>query len=70
MGSAAVSDLFSGLDGDGAVAPCSPHEFLDAPTGSVLYPVGEGHRGEHDRQVGLDGFAFVVVDRSGLQVVL
>jgi hypothetical protein len=25
--------------------------------------------GEHDREVGFDRFAFVVVDRSGLQVV-
>jgi hypothetical protein len=31
--------------------------------------VTDRQHGEHDRQVGLDGFAFVVVDGPGLQVV-
>jgi hypothetical protein len=31
--------------------------------------VADGQGCEHDVQVSLDGFAFVVVDRSGLQVV-
>ena len=35
-----------------------------------LDPVADGQRGEHDGQVGFDGVACVVVDRSGLQVVL
>jgi hypothetical protein len=62
--------LFSGLDGNGAVTPCSLHEFLYFPTSSVLDPVGYGHRGEHDRQVVVDRFTFVVIDRASLQVVL
>jgi hypothetical protein len=36
----------------------------------VLDPVRYGYGGEHNGQVRVDGFAFVVVDRSGLQVVL
>jgi hypothetical protein len=32
----------------------SSDEFLDAPTGSVFDPVGYGHSGEHDRQVGAE----------------
>jgi hypothetical protein len=32
--------------------------------------LGDGEGGEHDGEVGFDRFAFVVVDRSGLQVVL
>jgi hypothetical protein len=31
--------------------------------------VTDGQGGEHDGQVSVDGLAFVVVDRSGLQVV-
>ena len=54
---------------DGAAAACGADEFSDAPTGLVFDPVADGQGGEHDRQVSLDGFAFVVVDRSGLQVV-
>jgi hypothetical protein len=45
------------------------HEFLDAPTGSVFDQAVDGHGGEHDRQVGIDGFASVVVSRPGLQVM-
>jgi hypothetical protein len=45
-------------------------EFLDTPTGLALNPVADGQGGEHDAQVRLDRLAFVVVDRSGLQVVL
>jgi hypothetical protein len=58
------------LDRDGAVAACGPDEFLHAPTGLVFDPVADRQSGEHDRQVRLDGFAGVVVDRPGLQVVL
>ena len=58
--------VFSGLDGDGAVAACGPDELLHAPAGLVLDPVGEGHGCEHDREVGVDRFSFVVVDRAGL----
>ena len=35
----------------------------------MLDPVADSQRGEHDVEVRLDGLAFVVVDRSGLQVV-
>jgi hypothetical protein len=34
------------------------------PAGSVFDPVADGEGGEHDRQVGLDRLAFVVVDRA------
>ena len=61
--------LAAGLDGDGAAAAYGAYEFLDAPAGLVLDPVADGQGCEHDVQVSLDGFAFVVVDRSGLQVV-
>ena len=56
-GSAAVRIWSAGFDLDGAVAACGADEFLDAPTGLVLDVVADGHRGEHDAQVGLDGFA-------------
>src|SRR5665213_3869172 len=59
----------AGADGDGAVAAVVLNELLDRPAGLFLDVVGDGQGGEHDRQVGLDGFAFVVVDRSGAQVV-
>jgi hypothetical protein len=45
------------------------HEFLDAPSGSVFDQVADGQGGERDRQVGIDGFASVVVSRAVLQVV-
>ena len=32
--------------------------------------MADGHRGDHDAQVGLDRLADVVIDRAGLQVVL
>jgi hypothetical protein len=32
----------------------------------VLDIVADGHGGEHDRQVGFDGFAEVVIDRTYL----
>ncbi len=69
-GSAAVRIWVPALMLDGAVAAGGAHEFLDAPPGLVFDPVTDGQRGEHDAQVGLDGFADVVVDRPGLQVVL
>jgi hypothetical protein len=55
--------LSTGLDRDSAVAARSTHEFLDAPTGLGLNPLGYGQGGEHDRQVGVDGVAGAVVDR-------
>ena len=55
----------AGLDLHGAVAAGGADEFLDAPAGLGLDPVADGHGGEHDGQVGVDGFAFVVVDRAG-----
>jgi hypothetical protein len=36
----------------------------------VFDPVRDGQRGEYGREVGVDRFAFVVVDRPRLQVVL
>jgi len=41
-------------------------EFLYAPAGLGFDPVADGHGGEHDGQVGVDGLAFVVVDGPGL----
>ena len=38
------------------------------PAGAGLDIPGDCERGEHDAQVGIDGFAFVVVDGPGLQV--
>ncbi len=58
--------MAAGLDAHGAIAPRGSHEFLDAPAGLGLDIVADSQRGEHDRQVGLDGFAFVVIDRAGL----
>ena len=54
---------------DGAVAAGGADEFLDAPAGLVLDEVADGQGGKHDRQVDVDRFAFVVVDRAGLQIV-
>lgn len=34
---------------------------LTGPAGAVLDEPGDGERGEHDGQVGVDGFAFAVV---------
>jgi len=53
----------------GAVAPCGADELLDRPAGACLDVAGDGERGEHDGKVGVDRFAFVVVDRPGSQVV-
>ena len=60
----------SGLDSHGSVAPGDADEFLDGPACLGFDPVRDGQGCEHDGQVGFDGFAFVVVDRPGLQVVL
>jgi hypothetical protein len=54
---------------DGAVAARGGDELPDRPAGAVLDESGEGQGGEHDGEVGVDGFAFVVVDRSRFQVV-
>ena len=55
----------AGVDLDGAVAAQGADEFLDRPTGPGLDAVGDCQRGEDDGEVGVDGFAFVVVDRPG-----
>ena len=55
-----------GFDLHGALAAGGADESLDAPTGLVLDIVADGHGGEHDRQVGFDGFAEVVIDRTYL----
>ena len=55
----------AGVDLDGAVAAEGADEFLDRPAGPGLDAVGDRQRGEHDGEVGVDGFAFVVVDRPG-----
>ena len=62
--------LAPGLDGDGAVAACGTHEFLDTPTSLSLNPVADRQGGEHDRQVRVDGVAGAVINRAGLQIVL
>jgi hypothetical protein len=54
----------------GAVAAGGAHEPTDRPSGALLHEPADGQRGEHHREVGVDGFAFVVVDRPGGQVVL
>ena len=58
-GSAAGHDLSAYLDLDGAVAAGGAGEFLYAPAILVLHVVAKCHCGEHDRQVGLGGFAGV-----------
>jgi len=58
------------LDAHVAVSACGAHEFLDAQAAWCSTQWLNGKGGEDDRQVGVDRFAFVVVDRSGLQVVL
>jgi len=63
---AAVSILLPALIGRCGSGGVGAHEFLDAPAGLGLDVVTDGHRGEHDRQVDLDRFAGVVVDRAGL----
>ena len=62
--------MVSGLDLDSAIAAGGLDEFPDGPAGGLLDPAADGQGGEHDRQVRVDGFALVVVDRPGLQVVL
>ena len=60
-----MEDVVAGLDGDAAVAAQSGHEFVDLPAGLTFEPVANREGGHHDGEVGLDGVAFVVVDRSG-----
>src|SRR5262245_19698651 len=69
-GSNSGQDLPACFDLHGAVAACGSYEFLDAPTGLGLDVVADCQGGEHDGQVSVDGFPFVVVDGPGLQVVL
>lgn len=49
-------DLPAGADPRGA------HEVADRPAGAGLDRLADHHRGEHDAQVGFDGFTFLVVD--------
>ena len=62
--------VVSGLDLDGAVAAGGLDEFLNGPAGGLLDPAADGQGGEHDGQVSVDGLAFAVAGRPGLQVVL
>ena len=62
-------DVLAGADLDGAVAAGGADELLDGPAGAVLDEPGDGQGGEHDRQVRVDRFTDVVIDRPGLQVV-
>jgi hypothetical protein len=41
----------------GAVAARGAHEILDAPAGLGFDVVADGHRGQHDAQVGFYRFA-------------
>jgi hypothetical protein len=50
-------DLVAGSNFHGAVEAGGSHEFLNAPTCLVLDVVADGHRGDNDAQVGLDGIA-------------
>ena len=64
-GSAAVWGVAA--DGEGDLldrAECA-HDLLDAHAGLVLKAPGDGQRGEHDGQVGLDRVLGVVEDRPG-----
>ncbi|MQA85443.1 MAG: DUF2848 domain-containing protein, partial [Streptosporangiales bacterium] len=49
--------------------PAGADELADRPACLVLDPAADGQGGEHDREVGFDRVAFVVVDGPGLQVV-
>jgi hypothetical protein len=44
--------------------------FFDRPSDGQFDPAADGQGGEHDREVGFDRVAFVVVDLPGLHVVL
>jgi hypothetical protein len=61
--------VVAGLDFDDAVTARGADELLDRPAGAVFDPPADRERSEHDREVGLDGLALVVVDRPSLQVV-
>lgn len=58
------------LDCHGAVAADGSDEFLGAPPSLVLDPMRHCHGDEHDRQVRVDRFAFVVVDWACPEVML
>jgi hypothetical protein len=62
-------DVRAGAD-VGVLAAGGLNEFLDRPAGVGPDVVGDGQCGEHDRKLGVDGFALVVIDRPGFQVVL
>ena len=68
-GSAAVNGLGAGLDLDGAVATGCADEPPDRPSSPVFDLVPDDQGGEHDRKMGFDRVALVVVDRAGLQLV-
>jgi hypothetical protein len=58
--------LSTGFDLDDAVATGGAREFLDTSADLGFNVVADGHRGKHDREVRLDRFAGVVLDRAGL----
>jgi hypothetical protein len=45
-------------------------ESSDGPASAVFDPAADREGGEHDGQMRVDRVALVVVDRSGLQVVI
>jgi len=55
----------AGGQGDLVVAAEGADVFLDGPAGVLFDPVADGEGGEDDGEVGVDGFAGVVVDRTG-----
>lgn len=57
QGLLAGDGLGTGVEGDLAVAAEGLHEPFDGPAGTGLDPVGHGQCGEHDGEVGVDGFA-------------
>lgn len=61
--------VVAGVDLDGAVAAEGLDESADGPAGEVLDALGHGEGGEHDGEVGVDGFPFPGIDRAGFQVV-
>jgi len=63
-------ELVAGADLNGAVAAGGADEALDRPAGPAFDVVGDREGGEHDRQMGIDRVALVVVDRPRAQVVL
>jgi hypothetical protein len=62
-----LGEVFVAGDADGDLLQRSQgvDDLLDAHPGGVLQVAGDGQRGEHDGQVGLDRVAGVVEDRAG-----